>query len=163
MNSIIKIIKDIHIILKKAGNANAFEFLEWMKKKAEIKYDKPKERNFYILNNYIYWCELGVNIGSEQDKRRPVIIGRTAKNSPICMIIPLTTARLNDKYDMHVDLECTNGTAILEQMRVVDKTRIVEPLRKKGKIVQLTEPDVEKINNQIKRLYFLKPINKIEK
>ena len=139
---------------------NARDYIDWMKKKAELKYNKQIIKNFYILNNYIYWCELGINIGSEQDKHRPVIVGRTSKNSPICMIITLTSAKLKDNYDMHVDLECMNSTAILEQIRIVDKKRIDKPYRKKGKIIKLQQNDIDKINQQIMKLYLLKPIHK---
>ena len=55
------------------------EYAQWTKNKAIIKFNK-KIPTFPITNNYIYWCNLGINIGSEQNKIRPIIVTKTKKN-----------------------------------------------------------------------------------
>ena len=62
------------------------------KEKAKLKYNGIIP-NFPIYNNFIYWCNLGINIGSEQNKIRPVIIVGSTIKSPIAIIIPLTSKR----------------------------------------------------------------------
>lgn len=158
--------KEIHDNIQKTENLlqaintiDTIEFSEWIKEKTELKY-KGNMPIFPIYNNFIYWCNLGINIGSEQNKLRPVIIIRTSKNSSISTIIPLTSKRLNDEFWYHIDLEKIDSTALVEQLRVISKIRIINPFRKKGKLVAISESDWNKINYQLKILYRLKPLKK---
>lgn len=137
-------------------------FMDWNNTKAELKFNPPK-KNFPILYNCIYWAYMGCNIGSEEGKHRPVIITRTYKNSPIVTVIPLTTQRLNDNRQYHIDLENENSTALVEQMRTIDVARIDKPLRRKGAILSITAKDWNAINFQIKREYSLVPLTTTEK
>lgn len=59
------------------------------KEKAELKFN-PTSKSFPIFHNCIYWAFMGNNIGSEEEKHRPVLITRTYMNSPICTVLPLT-------------------------------------------------------------------------
>ena len=138
------------------------DFMEWTNTKSELKFN-CKKPTFPILYNCIYWAYMGCNIGSEEGKHRPVLITRTYKNSSICTVIPLTTQRLNDKYQFHIDLEKTNSTALCEQMRIIDFTRLEKPMYNGGNIVSITDNDWNKIDTQIKRQYLLSklPTNKI--
>ncbi|AQS57773.1 type II toxin-antitoxin system PemK/MazF family toxin [Desulforamulus ferrireducens] len=139
---------------------DALEFARWTKKKSELRYRPRINHGFFILNNCIYWAYLGANIGSEEDKHRPVLVVRTEKNSEICTIIPLTNQRLGDGYWYHIDLEEENSTALVEQLRVISKNRIDKPKRKAGKTVSITEKDWKAINNELKRLYCLKALKR---
>lgn len=136
---------------------NPIEFAEWTYEKAKINFNTTFP-NFPIYNNFIYWCNLGINIGSEQNKLRPVIIVGTTIKSTIAIIIPLTSKRIKDKFWYHVDLEKIDSTALVEQLRVISKIRIVNPFRQKGKMVIISEIDWEKINQQLQALYRLKPL-----
>ena len=134
MNTEIHInIKETENLLKNINNSDAIHFSEWTKEKANLRYN-GKLPKFPIYNNFIYWCNLGINIGSEQNKLRPVLILKTSKNSPICTILPLTTKRSEDNFWFHIDLEEIDSTVLVEQLKVVSKIRITEPYRKKRKI-----------------------------
>ena len=61
------------ILLNSINNSDAIQFSEWTKEKANLRYN-GKLPKFPIYNNFIYWCNLGINIGSEQNKLRPVLI-----------------------------------------------------------------------------------------
>lgn len=100
-------------LLQSINTIDTIEFAEWIKEKTELKY-RGNMPIFPIYNNFIYWCNLGINIGSEQNKLRPVIIIRTSKNSSISTIIPLTSKRLNDELWYHIDLEKIDSTALVE-------------------------------------------------
>lgn len=130
------------------------DFMDWTKTKAELKFN-PHTKTFPIMYNCIYWAFMGCNIGSEEGKHRPVLITRTYKNSPICVVIPLTTQRLNDGKQYHVDLEEQNSTALCEQMRIIDITRLDKPFYKNGKVCSITIEDWKKIDKQVRRQYLL--------
>lgn len=133
------------------------EYATWMRDKATIKY-KDNIPNFKITSNYIYWCNLGINLGSEQNKTRPVLIVKTKINSPICTVLPLTSERLNDTRWYHIDLDNQNSTVLIEQLRNVSKQRIISPQRLKGKVCKISLEEWDKINNALKRYYCLTPI-----
>ena len=158
MNTKIHInIKETENLLKSINNSDAIQFSEWTKEKTNLRYN-GKLPKFPIYNNFIYWCNLGINIGSEQNKLRPVLILKTSKNSPICTILPLTTKRLEDDFWFHIDLEEIDSTVLVEQLKVVSKIRITDPYRKKGKLVTISQNDWYKINSQLESLYRLRPL-----
>ena len=130
------------------------EYAQWTKNKAIIKFNK-KIPTFPITNNYIYWCNLGINIGSEQNKIRPIIVTKTKKESKVCTIIPLTSERMNDTRWYHIDLEAQNSTALIEQLRNISKLRILNPFRLKGKLVKISQKDWDNINQALIDYYSL--------
>ena len=150
-------IKETENLLKSINNSDAIQFSEWTKEKANLRYN-GKLPKFPIYNNFIYWCNLGINIGSEQNKLRTVLILKTSKNSPICTILPLTTKRLEDDFWFHIDLEEIDSTVLVEQLRVVSKIRIKNPYRKKGNLVIISQNDWNNINSQLENLYRLRPL-----
>ena len=150
-------IEETEILLNNINNSDAIQFSEWTKEKVNLRYN-GKLPKFPIYNNFIYWCNLGINIGSEQNKLRPVLILKTSKNSPICTILPLTTKRSEDNFWFHIDLEEIDSTVLVEQLKVVSKIRITEPYRKKGKLVTISQNDWDNINLQLESLYRLRPL-----
>ena len=146
-------------LLQSTNELDVIEYSIWTKEKAKLKYN-GNIPNFPIYNNFIYWCNLGINIGSEQNKIRPTLILRSFKQSPICTILPLTSKRLQDKFQFHVDLENLNSTVLIEQIRVVSKLRFLNPYRLKGKLVTISQNDWDKINIQLENLYKLRPLSK---
>ncbi len=141
-------------ILKNVTDDLALEYAIWTKDKAKIKFTK-KIPSFAITNNYIYWCNLGINIGSEQNKIRPVLVAKTKKESSVCTILPLTSERINDTRWYHIDLENQNSTVLIEQLRNISKLRIISPFRLKGKLVKITLNDWNKINFSMQKYYRL--------
>lgn len=136
-------------------------YMDWTKTKSELKFN-PQPKDFPIRYNCIYWAFMGCNIGSEEGKHRPVLVTRTYKNSPTIAAIPLTTKRLHDNQQFHVDLEQEDSTALVEQMRVIDIARIDKPMYRNGKILSITEKDWKDINFQIKREYSLSPLQSMK-
>jgi len=63
-------------LLQSTNELDVIEYSIWTKEKAKLKYN-GNIPNFPIYNNFIYWCNLGINIGREQNKLRPIIIVRT--------------------------------------------------------------------------------------
>lgn len=139
-------------ILENVNEKEAIEYATWTEEKAQIKFKKSMPK-FFITNNYIYWCNLGINIGSEQNKIRPVLVIKTKSNSPICTILPLTSERMNDTRWYHIDLENYNSTVLVEQLRNISKLRIISPYRLKGKLIKITLNDWNIINNAVTKYY----------
>lgn len=152
-----KNIKETEDLLNSINTNDALQFSKWTKEKANLRYNGQLPK-FPIYNNFIYWCNLGINIGSEQNKLRPVLILKTSKNSPICTVLPLTTKRLQDGFWFHIDLEKIDSTVLAEQLKVVSKIRITNPYRKKGNLVAISPNDWDKINSQLESLYRLRPL-----
>lgn len=84
----------------------------------------------------IIYVDLEPSKGSEQSKKRPaIIIQHDALNftSNTTIIVPITSKIYNEEYPMHVQINEQNikGTIKVEQIRVIDKSRI---LKVKGKV-----------------------------
>jgi mRNA-degrading endonuclease toxin of MazEF toxin-antitoxin module len=77
----------------------------------------------------IWWCALGENIGSEQDGgserfTHPVAI-LTKFNLELCLVVPLTGRRKHGRYYFPIgEVEGQDATAILSQIRLIDRKRL---------------------------------------
>ncbi len=124
------------------------DFDSWNVKKKLINSNKPR---LYTVRE-IWWCSLGINVGSEQDGGgeeflRPVLILRSfGANS--CLVIPLTKS--THKHLLRIPLgviDGENATVILSQMKVVDTRRLVE------KIGFLDKEKFAEIRKAVKKLF----------
>jgi mRNA interferase MazF len=108
-------------------------------------------KNKLYRSRDIWWCNLGINIGFEQDgtgerNGRPVLILKGLSKN-ICMVIPLTTSL--KKHSMRIclgKLEGKDASAIISQIRVVDTKRFV------NKIGKLEKEKFEEIRKVVKNL-----------
>lgn len=92
-----------------------------------------------VLRGEIYYANLDPVIGSEESGTRPVLIvqdDKGTKNCPTCLIAPMTR-KVNKKYNLytHVSLYPRNylkyhSVVLLEQIRVISKTRLMQYLGK---------------------------------
>lgn len=93
--------------------------------------EKEKSRLYTVRE--VWWCRLGINIGSEQDGHgaeflRPTVIVR-GFGASICMIIPLTTSIHQHPLRVNVgEIQGKKASAILSQIGVVDTRRLVEKI-----------------------------------
>ena len=87
-----------------------------------------------VLRGDIYYVDLGKNIGSEQSGIRPVVIVQNNignKFSPTVLAAPITSRQSKSKLPTHVELTTydtgldKDSLALLEQVRVLDKTRLM--------------------------------------
>jgi len=85
---------------------------------------------------------------------------RTTKESPVCTVLPLTLERLHDNTPYHIDLENSKSTVLVEQIRTIDKQRIFDYMYVKHEYATITENDLQAINEQLEKLYRLKPLFK---
>lgn len=72
-------------------------FDEWDKYKKIL---QTRRVNFYCKKREVWWCSLGINIGSEQDGKnqrfeRPVLV-ITVFNKDMVRVAPITTRKVDD-------------------------------------------------------------------
>lgn len=105
------------------------DFDRWNSEKKKTHIETPR---LYTVRE-IWWCRLGVNIGSEQDGRgdtflRPAIILR-GFGPDACLIVPLTTSAREHPFRIFVGIvDGHEARANLSQLRVVDTRRLVEKI-----------------------------------
>lgn len=106
------------------------DFDDWNGKKKAI--NDRRSAPFYHERE-VWWCALGVNVGSEQDGsskeyRRPVLILR-GFGRETCLVIPLTTSTRTHPLRPAIGLiDGKAATALLSQMRVIDTKRLVRKI-----------------------------------
>src|SRR3989344_5095648 len=103
------------------------DFDQWNNLKKQTDRERPR---LYTVRE-VWWCRLGVNVGSEQDGNgqsflRPVVIVR-AFGPETCMVIPLTTSQHRQPLRIPVgNIQEKAASALLSQIRVIDTRRLVE-------------------------------------
>lgn len=107
--------------------------------------------NYEIKKGDIYYAILDPVIGSEQDGKRPVVVVQNNlanKHSPTVIIAPITTVIKKSYLPTHIIIYKNNylkkdSTILVEQIRVIDKSRITTYLGK------LTEFQIQKIDKAL--------------
>ncbi|MBI5004679.1 MAG: type II toxin-antitoxin system PemK/MazF family toxin [Candidatus Lloydbacteria bacterium] len=124
------------------------DFDSWngAKKKTNVEYPR-----LYTVRE-IWWCRLGVNIGSEQDGNgrsflRPIVIMR-AFGPETCVVVPLTTSEQKHPLRIPVGkIQERNASALLSQVRVIDTRRLVE------KVGFLDKETFERLRKAVRNLF----------
>ncbi len=114
-------------------------------------------KNFEIQKGDIYYAILDPVIGSEQDGKRPVVVVQNNlanKHSPTVIVAPITTVIKKTYLPTHIVIYKNNflkkdSTILVEQIRVIDKSRITAYLGK------LNDFQIQKVNKAISILFEL--------
>ena len=128
----------------------AKEFDIWNKQKKMI--DAKKDRTFYHRRE-IWWCSLGINIGSEQDGTgelfdRPVVVIKDF-NQNIFFGVALTGQRKENKHHFYLGIiDGQENSAILSQVRLIDTKRLIR------KIATLDQEIFNKLKESLKIALF---------
>ena len=147
---VLNILKDLESTITPRNVDIGINILNWAKEKI-ILAEKESKRQYYLQKDAtntrnkprvvkfgkVYGCNLGKNIGSEQNgKSRPVVIlQKDSPNSPTVIVAPLTDAHdangnLKTIYHTHIlvkDPNLTKESIIkLEHIRSVSKNRLTE-------------------------------------
>lgn len=83
------------------------------------------------LRGDVYLCNLGPTIGTEIRKTRPAVVispDELNQHWPSCLVAPMTTGSRRYPFRVACRFEGVNGHVVLDQMRVVDTTRLVRRL-----------------------------------
>lgn len=101
----------------------------------------------------IYWIDLNPTMGSEINKQRPcVLVGATPINQArhTVIVVPLSTAT-KARPPLTILVSCLNKqvTAVCDQIRAVDKTRL------KGFIGRLSDNDLNSLDDGLRQVLSL--------
>ena len=117
------------------------DFDRWNSLKKKIDYSNNKK----IFNEkQVWWCKLGINIGSEQNGsdgsfERPVLVIKKFSRN-ILLILPLTNSHKDDRF--HYKL--SNGSSVLlSQIRLVSIKRLIR------KMYLVTDFEFKNIKNKL--------------
>jgi len=113
------------------------DFDKWNQEKKKIHHSGAGR---FYHEREIWWCSLGVNIGSEHDGgglifQRPVLVVK-GLSVHTCIVIPLTKSK--SKHPMRISLGNIGGkesAVVISQLRVVDTRRFTERLSILNKVV----------------------------
>lgn len=99
----------------------------------------------------VWWCSLGVNIGSEEDGKgknylRPVLVLRKF-NKNIFYGLPITSKIKDDLFHISINSGDIKGSLILSQMRLIDAKRLSHLM---GKV---TGYELKEIKKKLKILF----------
>ena len=125
------------------------DFDKWNARKKAI--DKNKDYLPFYRERQVRWCNLGVNIGFEQDGTgegfsRPVLVLR-GFNRNVCLIAPLTTSTKNNPYNIPIgNIDGEAASVIISQIRLVDTKRLYKH------IATVDKNTFQKIKNAIKAM-----------
>lgn len=124
------------------------DFDSWNEIKKKV---HNRERSVFCNTREIWWCSLGVNIGSEEDGKndlfeRPVVILKVF-NKDIVRVAPLTSKEKDDKYHKQISYENRSGSVILSQIKTISTKRLSRKLCRLDKkqfeeIIELFKVDV---------------------
>ena len=125
------------------------DFDKWNENKKII--NEIGENKFYHPRD-VWWCNLGVNVGFEQDGTgkeylRPIVVMKGFSKS-VCFVVPLTTSTKKNPY--HIKLGKIDGKeafAIFSQLRLVDTKRFVK------KVDVVNEAIFEEIKKAIRNFF----------
>ena len=112
-----------------------------------------------IKKGDIYYANLDPIIGSEQNGTRPVVVVQNNlgnKYSPTVLIAPLTSKSKKKNYlPTHIEIKSNekithDSLILLEQVRVLDKTRLISFL------CSLNEEEINLVNKSLKDTFDIK-------
>lgn len=126
------------------------EFDQWNEKKKQTDKRVLDER-FYVYSREVWWCSLGVNIGSEVDGKnesfeRPILVVRVLSNDGF-LGVPLTSREKNHPYAVTVHYETGVSFANISQLRLMSKKRMIR------KIGMIDKKDFQMVLDRLKNLF----------
>ncbi|MDX1949250.1 MAG: type II toxin-antitoxin system PemK/MazF family toxin [Rickettsiales bacterium] len=122
------------------------DYENWCKLKSKI--DLHKKRPIFFERE-IWWCNLGVNIGFEQDGKgkesaRPILVCKK-RNAKLLLVVPLSSKIKEDNPYYHkFTLNGVEQSAIIHQIKTIDSKRLLK------KIARLSEKQFYEIIGKIK-------------
>ena len=98
----------------------------------------------------IWWCSLGLNIGTEEDGKnelfeRPIIILKVLNKNTL-RIAPLTSKPKSDEHHFSVSYHNRVGSVILSQIKTISSKRLSR------KLTRLDKDQFEKLINRIREV-----------
>ena len=102
------------------------DYEEWHRLKSEI---EAKNSMPFFREGEIWWCSLGLNIGTEEDGKnnlfeRPVLVFHKF-NKDMFFGLPMSSVKKFGKYDCSILLHNRERTILISQMRTLSAKRLI--------------------------------------
>jgi mRNA-degrading endonuclease toxin of MazEF toxin-antitoxin module len=102
------------------------DFDKWNKTKQVVDSNQPVSK--LINEREIWWCNLGLNIGDEQNGKypnyeRPVLITKKFNNK-LCVVLPLSSNSGNKNFYKEIFYKNRVGYVIISQIRIISTKRL---------------------------------------
>ena len=170
---VINILTDLENTITPRNADIGINILNWAKEKI-ILAEKESKRQYYLQKDVtnprnkprvvkfgkVYGCNLGKNIGSEQNgKSRPVIIAQDTSNcmkSPTVLIMPLTAAfdkNGNKKRKLDTQIEFSHPKMSKLSYIKVEHARCISKARLTEKMCDLDPDTIKDIKEKVKVVY----------
>jgi mRNA interferase MazF len=86
----------------------------------------------FVNEREVWWCSLGVNVGSEQDGspdvfKRPVLVVRKF-NKDMVLVVPLTSSPRRTRYHLAIRHDGQEFAAVLSQLRLISTKRLARKI-----------------------------------
>jgi len=122
------------------------DFDSWNKVKKQV---NGREVDIFCNQREIWWCSIGLNVGSEEDGKnelfeRPILI-LTVFNKNMVRVAPLTSKHKEDKHHISITYNDRSGSVILSQMKTISTKRLSR------KLCRLDNEQFEKVAEVLKR------------
>lgn len=90
--------------------------------------DEQQPKNIFFKIREIWWCSLGINIGSEENGKnslyeRPVLIEKIF-NGDMVRVIPLTSRLKDNAFHVIITFGAYKNSAALSHMRTISPKRL---------------------------------------
>ncbi|MFA5184085.1 MAG: type II toxin-antitoxin system PemK/MazF family toxin [Patescibacteria group bacterium] len=126
------------------------DFFGWAKLKSEIHFTRDVRKVFFHTRE-IWWANLGVNIGHEEDGKnfhfeRPVLIIKKF-NQHLALSVPLSTSLKDNLYYCHFPLGGGLRSAMISQIRLISSKRLIR------RIGDLNRSDFRQVVAKIKNIF----------
>lgn len=100
-------------------------FDDWNAQKKDL--DSLK-RDILFKEGEIWWCAVGLNIGSEvygkgKDFQRPVLILKKLTRDS-CIVLPITTQSKDGTWYHHLQIHGENRWVMMHQIRIISSNRL---------------------------------------
>ncbi len=147
--------------------SGARDFFIWVKKQFELNNKAQQAKNLQVKRGEVYWCEFGLNIGSEMSKVGPrpaVIVQNNSANhtSPNTIVVPVTHDNGNYYFLVPITTQYKPGGSILLDGRAnVSNIVCVSKARLGKRITQLSNAEMRQIDSAIGRMLSIAPVQQI--
>lgn len=143
--------------------SGAKEFWSWIKKQLDLNTNASQSRNLLVKRGEVYWCEFGLNIGSEMSKSgpRPAVIVQNNpgnRSSPNTIVVPVTHDTGAQYFLVPIAAQHRpDGSVLLDGNVNVSNIVCISKARLTRRITQLPNAEMRKIDSALARLLSILP------
>jgi mRNA-degrading endonuclease toxin of MazEF toxin-antitoxin module len=109
-----------------------------------------KENIPFANSREIWWCSIGINIGTEEDGKnelfeRPIIILRVLNKNTL-RVAPLTSKEKSNEHNFAISYHDRVGSVILSQIKTISTKRLSR------KLARLDKEQFEKLMDKVRNV-----------